>query len=135
MAQLTKGRSDSTRVVLVIEDDADLAKNLVTCLAADKYKSIVSSTTADATTKLSKQAFFCVLLDLKLERGTGEQVVQYMRGPTSTFNRNTPIILTSGNVSADVLQRLKPHLYAVLVKPFDLDQLLGKLETLRAANP
>jgi DNA-binding response OmpR family regulator len=128
MAQSVKS---STETVLVIEDDADLAKAIVACLLAYKFKAIVSSTAADATTKLSKQAFFCVLLDLKLERGTGEQVVQYMRGPTSRFNRDTPVILTSGQVSADVLMRLKPHLSGVLVKPFELDQLIEKLESLR----
>jgi DNA-binding NtrC family response regulator len=116
--------------VLVIEDDPDLAKNLVSSLQAGNYKAIVSSTAADATTKLSKQAFFCVLVDLKLERGSGEQVVNFMRGPTSTFNRETPVIITSGNVSAEVLTRLRPHVYAMMVKPFDIDQLLGKLGTL-----
>jgi DNA-binding response OmpR family regulator len=116
------------RYIHVVEDDPQITQLLVEYLGKAGFKVLCSSSVGEATTRLSRQTFDCVIVDLHLDRGTGEQVIEYMRASPSDFNRGTPVILISGEMDAGVIHRLRGKISSALVKPFRLEVLKERLE-------
>ncbi len=57
---------DEKQLVLLVEDDPDLCKTLLTPLGAVGYAVVATTSARDAMFKLKNQKFHCVILDLLL---------------------------------------------------------------------
>ncbi len=86
------------------------------------YKIHSSETAVDAINKLRNQKYDVVVLDYKLKKGTGEEVLAKMR-TAKQLNENTPTIITSGFLDKDLVARIGKLIQAALVKPYNLEQL------------
>ena len=109
----------SYRWILLVEDDDDLRRTIAEDLKGKSFRVIDSATVSDAIQKIKNQKFDCIVLDLKIEQRTGEEIVEFIRGGSERRNRSTPILVVSGNVDAGRVKRLSTHVSGVLVKPFD----------------
>jgi DNA-binding response OmpR family regulator len=116
-----------TKWVLVVEDDSSLAAILDEGLRSGGYRVIRVGTASDAMKKLGNQRFHCVLVDIRLASGSGEQIITFMRTHQGGYNYETPIIVTSGYLDVELVKRIKSTVAGILVKPFNIKTLLDRV--------
>jgi DNA-binding response OmpR family regulator len=120
--------NDSTAKVLVIEDNRDLAENIVDYL---ELKGFNLDFTVDGVQGLhlaSTNDYEVIVLDLMLPGMDGLTVCKRLR---STVKKNTPILmLTALNTLSDKLAGFKAGADDYMVKPFALPELAARLEAI-----
>jgi DNA-binding response OmpR family regulator len=123
--------------ILIVDDEKDLTDLLVEPFQQSGYRTLVATNPADAISKINRQKFLAVLLDLKLDRGSGELVLAAIRKEMQFHNDRTPVILMSGFLSPDVIARVRTHVQSVVAKPFrptDIVKLVNQLVSQAAGN-
>lgn len=121
---MTGGASVVTRRIAVVDDDAGIRTMLRLTLESCGYAVELN----DGTEALGTQPDL-VLLDLRLGRTTGaDWLAQRPLQP------GTPIVLMTASHDHDAALRRQVPSSAVLGKPFDLDELLGLIETVLAGD-
>jgi DNA-binding response OmpR family regulator len=120
------------KTILVVEDEAILAENIRAVLHYDNFLVLHSTTAQDAISKLRNQELALVILDINLEVGSGDKVVQYMREGPDKLNQRTPVILTSGHLNRPLIEQIGKFVQGAFVKPFSLEDLLAKVKSLTA---
>ena len=104
--------------VLIIEDDEDFRKVEVSFFENSGYNVVTSDNGVDALTKTSNQSFDLIVCDLTMPRMTGDQAVDIIN--KSTLNKDTPIIILSGNISREVIEKLKGKVHKAFTKPANM---------------
>lgn len=109
-----------SRYALVIEDDAALSEEIATTLRKNDISVIISATANDAIVKSRNQKFSCIIVDLNLEKGKGSgvDVIDFIRQDVKSLNYKTPIIVASGAIDQLVLKHLKHKVQSFFTKPF-----------------
>jgi DNA-binding response OmpR family regulator len=127
--------------VLVVEDEAHLAKGLCFNLQAEGYSAEVVGDGEVATERLieKKEKFDAIVLDIMLPGKDGFSVVSELR---AARNYVPVLMLTARGSPEDVLKGFAAGADDYLPKPFDLSILLARLQGLlrrsqwiRASNP
>lgn len=114
--------------VLVVEDDAEFRAQICTLLQSMRLRFVEARSPSEATSKLEKQKFGLVLLDLWLEKGKlGLKVIDSMRDSPHNFNVNTPVLIMSGFLDAAMMLQIGSKVSAIMVKPFTPEDLRRKL--------
>ena len=111
--------------ILIVEDDNDINKLLAEILESEGYnvKSAYSGTEAIMYLKL--QDFEMILLDLMLPGLGGEKVLLEIRE-----NKNMPIIIISAkDDKLTKIEMLKSGADDFISKPFDIDEVVARVET------
>jgi DNA-binding response OmpR family regulator len=121
------------RWVLVVEDEAELSEMMADALEAAGYKAVRAGTAAEAIHKVSRQRFQCIVLDMKLEHGSGEQVLAFIRDRKGDYNERTPALVVSGHLDRDLVGRIREQVHAFMVKPLKLGELVERVGQLIAA--
>lgn len=119
--------------VLIVEDEEAIIEIMTEQLSSLGFRVHACLRSPDAVRMLANQHFDCVLLDMCLEKGSGEQVVTAMRGSEGALNFKTPVIVMSGALSRDVVVRIRETVDAFFVKPFDLAKILAKVTELTSS--
>ena len=112
-------------LLLVVDDDLDIVQTLGLCLRAEGYRVLLARNGLEALELLSPEMPAAILLDLMMPVMDGWQFAQELR----RLGHRTPLLV----LSAD--QAVERHAGALeasshLGKPFDLDELLGKVRQL-----
>jgi DNA-binding response OmpR family regulator len=115
--------------ILIVEDDQNLANSIAELFRREGYRVTKSSKVHDAILKLMNQKFECVLVDLRLEGGDGEQIVSHIRGDAN-LSKNTAVILMSGYLNQGIVKRMGSRVAGIMVKPFDPAALIRRVEGL-----
>lgn len=112
--------------ILVIEDDDRIADFLTRALNAEGHTVTRLDTGNDAVFVVQNGDFEFILLDLMLPGASGLDVCQELR-----FRKvNIPIImLTAMDSIEDVVHGLKMGADDYMTKPFDLDELMARIES------
>ena len=115
--------------VLVIEDDAQLAKLLSTYLKMEEFTVRVARNRDEVTKALNDPAKpSLVLLDVMLPDADGFEILARMR--THDGLRNVPIIMTTARATRDaVLNGLKRGADGYVTKPYDMQALMSAIKT------
>ncbi len=117
--------------ILIIEDTQDLATSLVRFLSAKDISSELSFDGEDGLYKASTKHYDAIILDINLPKIDGITVCKKLREKW----KNTPIImLTSRSSKDDIVLWLEAGADDYLVKPFDYDILVARLEALTRRN-
>ena len=122
MARLRAGE----RLVLVVDDDPDILQTLGLCLSSEGYRVLMAANGREALDILDREHPAVILLDLMMPVMDGWQFVAELehRG-----RRDVPLLILSADRSVQGhAQQLRAN--AHLAKPFDLDELLGKVQQL-----
>lgn len=129
---LSKGTAVSKRI-LVVDDRANLLALLRMLLEEEHYKVSVLQEGRGAVEKIRENPPDLVILDLKLADAEGADILESLRGQTSTAD--IPVIVyTAAVIEAESVNHLiasNPTRYrnvSVLQKPFDLDTLLERIQ-------
>ena len=111
--------------VLVVEDDADINEVVATHLRRRGYTCEQAFSGTEARLLLERAPFDLVITDLMLPGMPGEQIVELIRHRGA----RTPIIVTSARTApADKIDLLRLGADDYLAKPFDLDELVARIE-------
>ena len=117
------------KCVLVVEDETDLRELIKRKLERENLSSICCSSISQALKKLSNQAFNMIILDIRLEDGSGKDIIVHLKNKThANINKNTPILVISGHMDAQLLNNIKSDITDVLVKPFTQEALMEKVK-------
>jgi DNA-binding response OmpR family regulator len=116
----TQGRR-AKPLVLVVEDDAAVRGALEKFLRLHGFDVLSADTGDDALDALERRRIDAAIVDLRLPRGSGRDVIVSIPPPT-------PIIILSGVPDeSGGLERLRPST-RLIVKPFSLVLLVEMLE-------
>jgi DNA-binding response OmpR family regulator len=120
---------DTSRLVLVVEDDVSVRRPLVKFLEMHGFSVVTAETADEGLEALRKNRLVAAVVDLRLRRGSGRDVV------VST-PADVPVIIFSGVPSESAeLERLRPRT-RLIEKPYSLVLLVETLEEMLAeANP
>jgi len=118
---------DSNMEILIIEDDATLSTHLASELKKHGHNTTVIDTASEAIKSNLANNHDIVVLDLLLKDEHGEDFVRYVRKE----NIKIPIIVLSSlaHVTSKV-ELLKAGVDDYMTKPFDIKELLARLEAL-----
>ena len=107
--------------LLVVEDDPDLRDTLVAALARAGFV-VASAADGDAAlATVAKEEFDIVLLDLRIPRKNGIQVLQTMRGE----GHDTEVIIVTGHAEVETaIEALKLKAFDYILKPFRFAELV-----------
>ncbi len=113
--------------ILVVEDEAKVAKALRDGLTAQHYDVRLASTGEEAFFLVNDESFDLVLLDLMLPRRDGLEILAALR----KRGVQTPVlILTAKDTVEDRVQGLDGGADDYLVKPFAFPELLARVRAL-----
>jgi DNA-binding response OmpR family regulator len=110
--------------VLIVEDELELSKSIVTYLKAESY---LCETASDFRTALHKTELFdydCILLDITLPDGNGLQVLKELKDNKKT---DGVIIISARDSVDDRIQGLNLGADDYLSKPFHLSELSARI--------
>ena len=113
--------------VLIVEDDADINEIVATHLARHGYACSQAFSGSEARLLMNAEPFpfDVVISDLMLPGLAGEDLVRLIR----ERDERVPVIVISARTAAsDRIDLLKLGADDYLVKPFDLDELLARVE-------
>ena len=112
---------DAARLVLVVEDDLSVRRPLVKFLEMHGFSVVTAETAEEGLEGLSKHQVVAAIVDLRLKRGSGRDVV--VSAPA-----DVPVIIFSGVPSESAeLEHLRPRT-RLIEKPYSLVLLVETLE-------
>lgn len=116
--------------ILVIDDEPLIHEVLVDALKEHAENVISSYTLDDAMEKVNSTPYDCIILDINLKGHNGGKIFMHLQSDVETPNKKTPIILSSGYIGDDFIERHKSRFYEILSKPFLADELTTIVEKL-----
>ena len=111
--------------LLVVEDEVDLASALRVGLQRDGYAVDLAEDLAGAVDRLTVTAYDLVCLDRNLPDGDGLDLLRRWRRQGAPW---PVIVLTARDQVSDRVRGLKLGADDYLVKPFDLDELVARID-------
>lgn len=101
--------------LLIVEDDAALRANLEALLRRDGLEIITAGTVEAAREALQATPFDCVVTDLSLDDGTGDDLLTLIASG-STASSPPVIVYTGRALTPDEEQRLRRHSQSIIIK-------------------
>ena len=112
--------------IFLVEDDLSLIDGLEFSLHKNGFEVIIARTIQEALTKLSKQEYDLLLLDLTLPDGSGFEICKKVRQAS-----NVPIIfLTASDEEVNIVMGLDIGGDDYITKPFKLNELISRINAL-----
>ncbi len=112
--------------ILLVDDDAELRNDLAIALELHGHTVVPAGSTEEARTQLAEKGpFALILLDITMPDEDGWVLLEEIRGGGNTV----PVIfLTARGVLEDRVRGLRLGADDYVVKPFELDELLARIE-------
>jgi DNA-binding response OmpR family regulator len=113
--------------ILIIEDDAIIAKGLVQAFSNSGYTVVIAKDGEEGLEKVRSESPDLIILDIMMPHLNGFEVATELRRKGNAI----PIIILSARVdSRDKVRGLDLGADDYVVKPFDLDELLARVRRL-----
>jgi DNA-binding response OmpR family regulator len=115
--------------ILIVDDEDDILHFLELVLREKGYDVATASGGHEALTKAQVDRPDLVLLDIMMPQMDGWEVLKLLRVDEAT--RHIPVAMLSARTEAkDRVQGLQEGAIDYICKPFSLQELLGKIETI-----
>jgi len=106
--------------VLIIDDDKDICNSLKKLFVIDGYKVKAITNPMHALRELNKQLYHLIILDLKMPKINGEDLLREIRN----VNSDVSVIILTAYPSVDsAVQALQSHAFDYVKKPFKINEL------------
>ncbi len=113
--------------ILIIEDEKELAQDMVAYLTNEQYLCEWASDYQSAIEKVNDHEYDCILLDLMLPGGDGLSILDELK----RLNKQEGVIIISAKNSLDdKVKGLKLGADDYLSKPFHLAELAARIESI-----
>ncbi|HQG46055.1 MAG TPA: sigma-54 dependent transcriptional regulator, partial [bacterium] len=106
--------------ILVVEDNEDLCKTIADVMKHEGYAVKTAASGEEAITRIEKGLIDLVLLDIKLPKKSGLEVLARIRELQPEL---LVIMITALTDARPAVEALKSGAYDYLLKPFELDEL------------
>src|SRR4051794_34912688 len=93
--------------ILIVEDDESVAHAMSVVLKRDGFECWSCDSAIEAISELKNQRFHCIILDMRLKRGNGEQVISFVHLNQINTSIKIPILVISGFLESDLVKNLK----------------------------
>jgi DNA-binding NtrC family response regulator len=114
--------------ILVVDDDRRMVRTICDILRVKGYETLSAYSGEEAVEMVQREAFDCVLMDLKMSGIDGVTALKMIRDVALGI----PVVLMSAYASDEQIAEAKRHGAAtVLTKPIDIQQVLSFLSLLR----
>lgn len=115
-----------TETILIVDDDTRVVELLQITLGGRGYKTLAAHDGITALEKIQRERPDLVVLDVRLPRRSGMEILDTVRRDSDT--RHIPVILISGDATTETrLQGLKLGADDYLAKPFSPRELIIKI--------
>jgi DNA-binding response OmpR family regulator len=126
-----RGSTEGRRLVLIVDDDADITRFVQVNLESEGYRCVIAGDGAEALPLLMREPFDAVLTGLVLPRMDGFELLRSIRADPRTVD--LPVAVVSARTAmADKKMGLGLSADDYLIKPFDPAELLRHLSVLRS---
>ena len=116
--------------ILLVEDDAQLARNLVRFLSAEQFQVIHAAGQQDGLAAFQQGGFDCALLDISLQDGNGFSICSAIKSQS-----DTPVIfLTASADESMTVAGFDVGADDYISKPFQVEEVVEKMERLLTAK-
>lgn len=123
-------REQTVRVVMIVEDDDDLAEGIALSLQSDEWEFTICKTLEEARNLRNMQSFDLFILDINLPDGSGLDLCREIRQ-----NSQTPVaLLTAKDMELDIVKGLESGADDYITKPFSLMVLRARIRALLRRN-
>jgi len=113
--------------ILIVDDEPDIALILKLQLEDAGYQTVRAQDGVEALEAIARQGFSLILLDIKMPRVDGLEVLSRIRG------EETPVVMMTAHGSEDIaVDAMKKGALDYISKPFSTDDMLQKVD--RAVN-
>ncbi|MGA8808069.1 MAG: response regulator [Thermoanaerobaculia bacterium] len=124
--------SSPTCSILIVEDDASIRRLVRTVLLRQGYQVEIAADGLEAIGKLAVADYDVIVLDLMMPNLDGFSFMTAMARDTP--ERLKRVIITSAASPAMINQRLKGIPFDLLPKPFDIHELLSRVQACAERN-
>ena len=109
--------------ILAVDDELPIAELLRLSLSRAGYECVCAYDGLEAANRIEKESFDLILLDIMLPGIDGFELMDYIR------SAGIPVIfLTAKNAVSDRVKGLRMGAEDYMVKPFDIQELLARVE-------
>jgi CheY-like chemotaxis protein len=115
LAALERKAQDSTRVVLIVEDNALQRDSICQLLQSDQVRIVAVATVSEALQQLRTTTFDCMVLDLALPDANGYELLEKMANDEA-YAFPPVIVYTGRSMSADEEQQLRRYSKSIIIK-------------------
>lgn len=127
LADVVCNASRKASRILVVEDDVDVAHELVTALRSHGHGVVLARYGGEGLKLILKGSFDCVVLDRVLPEIDGLSILITVRN----VGIETPVLLLSGMATTDDrVKGLRNGASDYLTKPFSVDELIARVDIL-----
>lgn len=117
---------DMTKRILIADDDLLFRELLIARLEGTGFVHDIAVDGAEALAKASREAFDLLLLDLRMPRIDGLQVLEGIRANTRLLQPRV-IVLTASRSDADIAEAERLGVDSYLSKPVDIERLFERI--------
>lgn len=110
--------------ILIVEDEKELAHEIVNYLSGESYVCEAAFTFQQAEEKINLYSYDCILLDIMLPDGSGLQLLEILKQQNK---QEGVIIISAKNSIEDKVQGLQIGADDYLAKPFHLSELAARV--------
>ena len=110
--------------LLIVEDDPTLGEGIRLALQAPELRPQLCRSLADAGDLLSRRSFDLLILDINLPDGNGLDLLRALRRESEI----PVILLTANDLETDIVAGLELGADDYIVKPFEMLELLARVE-------
>lgn len=115
------------KLALIVEDEAHIGSLIETNLQLEGYRTAICTTALEAMDFVKSQSVDIILLDVMLPDGSGIDVCRRVK----MIRNNLPVLMLSAlGQSSDRIKGLKAGADDYLPKPFELEELLLRVNNL-----
>lgn len=114
--------SQTSKKILVIEDDSNIRESLKEFLEDEGYSVDVAENGLEGLGRLSQSIPNVILLDYTMPVMDGPTFLKELQSKTDVVNNVSVILLTAAGAKADAVKGV-----TVIKKPIDLDTLLAEV--------
>ena len=115
--------------VLLLDDDASIQRLIASLLRREGFRVDCVSTGRQAIEKIKRVKYDVLLLDIMTPTEGGTTVVHYLREHDAAMLRRIVLVTAS---PASGLRSVSKHVYAVVKKPFEADELVATVRRMIA---
>ena len=117
------------RKVLVVEDDQEIRNLLKNFLVENEFEVDEAKDGNIASDKISDEQYDIILMDMMLPFKSGDVLIKELRDSKDAKKAGTPVIVLSAKTMKDTrLEVLRMGADDYITKPFDLDEVLVRIE-------
>jgi two-component system nitrogen regulation response regulator NtrX len=121
----SSARDDLLKTVLIVDDELAIRETLEQILSYEGYEVLKAASGAEALQMVEKKEPDAILLDVKMPRMDGFEVLQKL----SPEGKPVPVIVISGHGTIETaVEAVKSGAYNYLEKPLDRSRLLVTLK-------